>query len=170
MKVLVTYLSQTGNTKKVAEAIFDEITCEKELTTIDSVPGLDSFDLVLVGFPVWQSGPAEPARKFLDERARGKKVALFVTHAMDPDSPDQAAREMLGGILDKCRSAAAGSKLAGFFNCRGELSENVAAFLMKSSEPAMRRFGEMRSLTVGQPDNVSLDSARIFAREIIQKI
>ena len=31
MKVIVTYLSQTGNTKKVAEAIFQEIKVKKEI-------------------------------------------------------------------------------------------------------------------------------------------
>ena len=31
MKLLVTYLSQTGNTKKVAEAIYGELSGDKEL-------------------------------------------------------------------------------------------------------------------------------------------
>ncbi len=31
MKVIVTYMSQTGNTKKVAEAIFQEIKGKKEI-------------------------------------------------------------------------------------------------------------------------------------------
>ena len=30
MKVIVAYMSQTGNTRKVAEAIFEEIQSEKE--------------------------------------------------------------------------------------------------------------------------------------------
>ncbi|MBM3155927.1 MAG: hypothetical protein FJ004_01415 [Chloroflexi bacterium] len=30
MKVLVAYMSQTGNTRKVAEAIFEEIHAEKD--------------------------------------------------------------------------------------------------------------------------------------------
>lgn len=170
MKVLVTYLSQTGNTKKVAEAIFDEIKCEKELATIAATTSLDDYDLVFAGFPVWQFGPAEPAKKFLEEHAAGKKLALFVTHAMDPETTDSATRGILEGILDKCRSAAAAGELEGFFNCRGELSENVASFLLKSNEPAMRRFGEMRDLTVGYPDNDALNSARIFAKEMMQKI
>jgi len=37
VKTLVTYMSKTGNTKKVAEAIFDEINGEKEIKTIDEV-------------------------------------------------------------------------------------------------------------------------------------
>jgi flavodoxin len=31
MKALVAYMSQTGNTRKVAQAIFDEIPGEKEM-------------------------------------------------------------------------------------------------------------------------------------------
>ena len=170
MKVLVTYLSQTGNTKKVAQAIFDEITCEKELKKIEETSGLDNYDMVITGFPVWQFGPAEPARKFLAEHAGGRRIALFVTHAMDPESPDEASREMLKGILQKCRDAAAGGDLTGFFSCRGELSENIAAFLLKSNDPAMRKFGEMRALTTGHPDAKAIESARQFAKDIIQKI
>lgn len=37
MKVLVAYMSQTGNTKEVAEAIFDEIKCEKEIKRLNEI-------------------------------------------------------------------------------------------------------------------------------------
>ena len=33
MNVLVTYMSITGNTKRMAEAIYDEIQAEKEINT-----------------------------------------------------------------------------------------------------------------------------------------
>ncbi len=35
MKVIVTYMSRTGNTKKVAEAIFQEIKGKKEIKPMD---------------------------------------------------------------------------------------------------------------------------------------
>ncbi len=40
MKVLVTYLSRTGNTRKVAQAIFEEIKDEKEIKPIADVDSL----------------------------------------------------------------------------------------------------------------------------------
>ncbi len=167
MKALVVYLSQTGNTKRIAEAIFDEITCEKDLKKIEEVTSVNDYDLVVAGFPVWQFGPAEPAKKFLAEHAKGKNIALFVTHAMDPESSDSVSSEMLRGILDKCKASVSDGNLIGLFNCQGELSVNIAEFLLKNNDPAMRKFGEMRISTIGHPDSRDINSARIFARDIL---
>ena len=41
MRTLVTYLSRTGNTRKVAEAIFEAITGDKDLTELAQVDSLD---------------------------------------------------------------------------------------------------------------------------------
>ena len=51
-KVLVAYMSKTGNTKKVAEVIYDEIQGEKEIKTIEEVESLNSYDLAFLGFPI----------------------------------------------------------------------------------------------------------------------
>jgi flavodoxin len=52
LKVLVTYRSITGNTKKIAEAIFNEIEVEKEFKHFREVESLDDYDFVFVGYPV----------------------------------------------------------------------------------------------------------------------
>jgi len=57
MKVLVTYMSQTVNTKGVAEAIFQEIWGEKEIEPIGEVNSLHSYDLAFVDFPIEAYGP-----------------------------------------------------------------------------------------------------------------
>ncbi len=170
MKALVAYLSQTGNTKKVAEAIFEELSCEKELFKMEEVTSVEDYDIVIAGFPVWQFGPAAPAGKFLAEHSKGIKIALFVTHAMDPESSDSAINEKLKSILHKCKTTVAEGKLVGFYNCRGELSTNIADFLLKSDDPVMKKFGEMRSLTIGHPDSSEINNAKVFAREIIDRI
>ena len=51
--------------------------------------------------------------------------------------------------MDKCREAAGGADLVGMFDCMGELSEQVADFLVKSADPIMRSFGERRGETLG---------------------
>ena len=56
MKVLVSYMSKTGNTKKVAEAIFEEISDEKEIIPIDEVDSIEGFDIAFLGFPIHQMG------------------------------------------------------------------------------------------------------------------
>jgi flavodoxin len=164
MKVLVAYFSQTGQTKKVADAIYETIAGDKELAELDKVESLDGYDLSFIGFPIIAFGPAPQGRDFLQERSAGNKVALFVTHAA-PQGEDG-----LDEWLDKCRDAAAAGELVGLFDCRGELSEQIADFLVKSDNPELQEFGKRRPETVGFPDEECLERARQFARETMSKM
>ncbi len=163
MKVVVGYMSRTGNTKKVAEAIFQEIGGEKEIQRAEEIDDLESYDLVFFGFPIEGYGPSKEARDFLDKRCAGKNVALFVTHAAPEGS------EILEKWLANCREAAAGSKLVGMFNCQGDLSEDMRQMMSKHDDPMVRRWAEL-SVPQGNPDAARLARARVFARETIQKM
>ena len=164
MKILVTYMSQTGCTKKVAEAIYEEITGDKEIKELKDLKSLEGYDLSFVGFPIHAFGPAQEAKKFLEDHSAGKSVALFITHA----SPE--GNELLPEWLEKSRKAATGAEIVGMFNCQGELAQHVMDMLMKSDDPTMRSFGEQGPQTKGQPDESRLEKARSFAREIIDKM
>ncbi len=164
MKVLVAYMSQTGNTKKVAEAIHGGIAGDKEIKELKDVDSLEGYDLSFLGFPIHAFGPAQEAEKFIQKHSTGKKVALFVTHAALESS------ELLGDWLVKCRDAAAGAEILGLFNCQGELSQPVMDMLLKSDDPNMRSFGEQGPATKGQPDESRMEKAHEFAREIIKSI
>lgn len=136
---------------------------EKEIKTLREVDSLEGYDLSFIGFPIIAFGPAAEGKDFLEQRAAGRKVALFVTHA----APE--GEELLGEWLDKCKAAAASAELVGFFDCQGELPEAIADLLMKNEDPGMRSFGEHRPETIGQPDETRLQRARGFAREVMSK-
>jgi flavodoxin len=53
MKVLVTYVSRTGNTKKVAQAIFEQVKGTKETKELQEVDTLEGYDLAFVGLPIF---------------------------------------------------------------------------------------------------------------------
>jgi len=163
MKVMVAYLSQTGNTRKVAEAMFGEVKAEKALKELKDLHGLEGFDLYFVGFPIQAYGPAQPVKSFLEAHAAGKNVVMFVTHASPEDS------EELPQWLDACRAAAASANLVGFFNCQGELAQNVADFMKSSGDPNLAAWAERRDETLGQPDAARLERAREFARDIMAR-
>jgi flavodoxin len=163
MKVLVAYQSQTGNTKKVAEAIYGEIQGEKEFKELNELKGLEGYDLFFVGFPIHAYGPAHQAKVFLEEHAAGKNVVLFTTHASSEDE------ELLKEWLDVCRAAAIGANIVGMFNCRGELSEKVAELMKSSGDPKLDAWADRRSDTIGQPDAARLERARTFTRDIMAK-
>jgi flavodoxin len=164
MKTLVAYFSQTGQTKKVADAIFESIEGDKEMKELSEVEGLEGYDLCFIGFPIIAFGPAKDGKEFLEQHAAGRKVALFITHAAPVD------QEGVGDWLDKCKEATASAELVGFFDCQGELSEAIANALLKSDNPMMKSFGERRPETVGQPDEACLQRARDFAREVLGKL
>jgi len=163
MKVLVTYMSQTGNTKKVAEAIFQEIKGKKEIKPMDEVNSLDGYDLAFIGLPIQAGQPAAEAKAFLEQHSKGKNVAIFVTHATPEDQPE--AKE----CLNMCGAAAIGGKVLGIFGCQGELSEVIADIMLNSGDPTLVAWAKSRPLTVGQPDAARLKRARTFAREIMKK-
>ncbi len=163
MKVIVAYMSQTGNTKKVAENIFQEIQAEKEIKELGEIDSLEGYDLAFFGFPMIQFGAPKKAQKFLEKHAKDKKVALFITHASPEDF------EPLQGWLENCKQATAGANLVGMFNCQGELAQHVMDSLLKSDDPQLRAFGEMGAMTKGQPNAARLERARVFAREIMEK-
>lgn len=112
MRYAVTCLSQTGNTRKVAQAIASALPGDVAVTGLEhAVP--DDADVVFVGMPVLQFGAPAEAGAFLQSRCAGRRVALFVTHAADEHMPE------LRPWLQECRDAASGCDVIGFFHCQG---------------------------------------------------
>jgi len=163
MKYLVIYYSKTGNTRKVAGAIYDALPGEKRIKPMNEIHTPEENDLMFIGFPIMQFGPPARASQFISRHAAGKKIALFVTHAMPCMSDDPNQEAMLEKELNRCRAACSKSQLLGLFHCQGELSEDIARELIASGNPLLMEFAGMRPLTIGHPDPEELEQARIFA-------
>ena len=162
MKALVTYQSLTGNTKKVAEAIFEAVGDQKELKELSQVTTLEGCDLAFVGFPIMGFGPSQEVKSFLANQAAGKNVALFITHASPEDS------EPLKDWLQTCKDAAANTDLKAIFHCQGEMSEQIADLMVKSGDAQAAEWGKDRASTVGQPDATRLQQARDWAKKLTE--
>ena len=164
MKVLVAYMSSTGNTKKVAEAIYNEITGEKELKRIEDVQDIGIYNLSFLGFPTHQFGPDKKTKEFLEKQCTdGRKVALFVTHCAPEDIPE------LTEWMAKFKQAAAGANLIGFFDCQGELAKGVEMIMKIAPKKEIRFFAKNHN-SQGQPDEARLMKARAFARDTMNRI
>ncbi len=161
MKTLVTYFSETGNTRKVAEAIFEEIKGKKEIKEISEVESIEGYDLTFVGFPIQAFAPPKPVKLFLQNKCGGKQLALFMTHAQREDFDE------LGGWLETCRKAAEGASLVGLFNCQGEILNSILNAMAKNADPYMQKLAKGASTSKGQPDAARLERARSFARGIM---
>ncbi len=163
MKVLVAYMSQTGNTKRVAETIFEEINDEKEIKRIEEVETTEPYDLAFLGFPVHGEGPDKKAANFIEKHCvDGRKIVLFVTHA----SPQDA--EELPSMLGKFREAAGGANVIDMFDCQGQLAKALKMFMLIMPNAKYRRWARMDN-SQGQPDEKQLARARAFTKDVMKR-
>ena len=80
MKALITYSSQTGNTLKLAEKIYDTLEGEKELFSMDEAPAPDEYDLVAIGFWLQAGKPDPKSMEYLSKCNKNSRLFLFVSH------------------------------------------------------------------------------------------
>jgi len=85
MKACVLYISRTGNTKRLAEAIAEVL--EAPVFDIAAAPDpsvADEFDLLAIGTPVMGLRPTPEVHSFVKRlpECAGKKVILFCTYAI----------------------------------------------------------------------------------------
>ncbi|MFZ0924850.1 MAG: NAD(P)H-dependent oxidoreductase [Halobacteriota archaeon] len=107
MKTLVAYYSRTGNTKKVAEALAENLNADVESITSDTkdkgmgrlamqaflrvhakiaqtMNDAASYDLVVVGSPVWAGKMSSPIRTYLAKNQRQVHQRRLLLHARKP--------------------------------------------------------------------------------------
>jgi flavodoxin len=161
MKVLVAYMSQTGNTKKVADAIYDAIPHPKEIKRVEDVTSLEGYDLAFLGFPTHASGPDNKVKAFLGKRVKGRAIAFFITHMAPEGVPE------LQEWIQKFRDAAVGANIVGIFDCQGEVRGLMKILVRFHPDPHVR---ESIQASQGKPDAVRLERARTFANEMMNKL
>jgi flavodoxin len=160
-KVLVTYLSWTGNTKKIAEAIHDSIDQEKLILPMDKVENLDLFSLAFIGFPVQSHSVPYKAEVLLKKVPAGKKIALFSTHGSLPGI--RLSRE----ALEYASILVAKANLLGTFACRGKISMQALAVLSRS--PEHEEWTDMAASASTHPDEHDIADAKAFAKWVMTK-
>lgn len=158
-KILVAYFSLTGNTKKVAEAIYEELDGEKSLKKADEIQDLVEYDLLFIGFPVHSHSVPFKIEELLKKIPPGKKIALFSTHGSLTGS--RLSRE----ALEHATILASKAKILGTFSCRGKVSLQAMEVLSKS--PEHRAWAEMASSARTHPDENDLEDAKSFANWIM---
>jgi len=161
MKVLIVYHSISGNTKKVADAIYKEIRADKEMKTLDDIKDLKGYDLSFIGFPIHAYGPSKEAREFLEKKVAGRDIALFITHSAPEDEPQVQT------WLAACKMAASSANIVGFFHCRGQLAQNIKELMLKSDDPQLVAWAQRSAETLGQPDRGRLKKAARFAKDVM---
>ncbi|MBI4634111.1 MAG: hypothetical protein HY742_09505 [Deltaproteobacteria bacterium] len=161
MKVLVTYYSQTGNTEKLARAIYDAIDVEKDLIPIGEVKSVEGYDIIFCGFPVHAHSVPGKVQPFFKKLLPGQKVAFFSTHG-----------SLRGGLFPRqafehALSLATGVKIIGTFGSRGAVDTKLLDAIKKQQEH--QAWAEEAQSAEGHPDAADLEDGRAFAIKIINK-
>jgi flavodoxin len=158
-KILVTYLSQTGNTKKIAEAIFESLEGDKTIKPVDEVQEIEGYSLIFIGFPVHSHSVPFKIEGFLRNIPEGKKIALFSTHGSLPGG------HLATEALEHAAVVASKVKVMGTFTCRGKVT--MAALEVLSKSPEHKAWAEMAPSSQTHPDEADLEDARSFAKQIM---
>jgi flavodoxin len=85
MKACVLYISRTGNTKRLAEAISELLKAPVfDLAHAPEPSVVNDFDLLVIGTPVMGLRPAPEVQAFVKRlpECTGKKAILFCTYAI----------------------------------------------------------------------------------------
>jgi flavodoxin len=157
-RTLVAYFSWTGNTRRVAESIFEALDGDKTLKPLTEAGPVEGYGLVFIGFPIQTHSVPFPVETFLKALPKGQRIALFSTHGALPGHRlSREAVEYAVILTGHCG-------LLGTFSCRGRLSMPALDALGRS--PEHQEWADMTPSAATHPDENDLAEARAFARRM----
>jgi len=162
MKALVTYYSQTGNTEKLARAIYDAIHFEKELIPVKEVKNSSGYDIIFIGFPVQAHSVPAAVHPFFKTLPDKQPIAFFCTHGSVRGGhlPKQAIEHAL--------ALASRARVLGTFGVRGKVNPRVIDALIKSLEH--QAWAEEAQGAHDHPTEADLADGKTFSKSILAKL
>ncbi len=158
MKSLVVYSSQSGNTKKLAEAVFEALPEGKKITPVEEAPDPKGYDFVAVGFWLKAGNPDPKSTEYL-KKVRGTKLFLFATHGAATGS-DHAKKAM-----ETAKSLAEGANIVGSFDCQGEV--NAGLLEKVKARPNPPEWIADADAAIGHPDESDVNALKEKIKEVL---
>lgn len=182
MKSLVAYFTQTGNTKMIAEAIFEELSAHDE-TSIESMrrvnlESLNDIDLLFVGGPCHDSDLARPLKGFLEKLTESPrfKLAGFFTHATSMPDGDIRNAELYARWAGRCHLTFEDTcrhkdiEFLGYFHCQGKASSAIECFIRQEIITDDDEWNEYLPRLRKHPDSDDVENAKKFVQGILDKL
>ena len=161
MKALVAYFSESGNTEKLAKAIYDGVNASgKKIVPINEADA-NAADVIFVGFPVHASSVPAKVETFIKDIPQGKMVAFFVTHG------SLRGGQLAITALHHALGLALNSTVLGTFGCRGQVKPEIIEALLQ--KPEHRGWAMEAQSAAGHPDEADFKDGRKFAGLMIAK-
>ena len=182
MNVLIGYFSETGNTKKIAEAMGEEATTGGHAVQIlplgeISATQLSEAELVFLGSTCHSSDIAAPVRNLLDSLPVDAtfKLAGFVTHATTLPEGGDWKKSMYEQWAGRCQttfetiSKEKGIDFLGYFHCEGAPSLPIEAFIRSTIITDDAQWAEYIEEVKKHPTTNDITAAKSFVRGILTK-
>ena len=132
MNILIAYFSQTGNTAKVARAIYEETLSKEHEVHLKKIAeitpnSLNAYDLLFLGSACHDADLAKPVKRVLEGLASLSpfKLAGFVTHATQMPKEGEREQELYerwtGNCIQTFHRVSEEKQIAflGYFHCQG---------------------------------------------------
>lgn len=166
---LIVYSSLTGNTKMVAEKIYEVVEGEKSLVSLNDIKevNIDSFDRFVIGFWVDKGTADKRTRDFIKKLSQ-KEVAFFGTLGADPESDH--GKKVIERVSDLCSK---NNTLIGKFLCRGKIDpklvERMGKFPLKLVHPLtperLKRIEDAKP----HPNEQDFENAQNYFKDILNR-
>jgi len=158
MKSLIVYSSQTENTKKLADTIYENLEGEKDIFPIDKAPSSEGYDLIAIGFWLMAGKPDPKSSEYLEKIGKGARLFLFATHGASSSS------DHVENAINHARGLTNEVEIAGVFTCQGEVNPNLLEKVKQKPEPPVW-IGDADQ-AVGHPNEEDLSTLK----QIIAKL
>jgi flavodoxin len=171
--ILITYHSDTGNTEKIARAIYEEASRNNQvqIRKIGEVKpeDLGKYDLVFVGGPCQGNDLAASVKRFLNAIPVSPKfrVAGFFTHMCEVSEKHSGYQKCVACFQNLTKEKQV--EFEGFYDCQGMAAPKLLEIMRKnvkvSDDQWERSVQEMRK----HPNTEDVRKAREFAGKVIAK-
>lgn len=167
MRALVTYSSLTGNTKKVAEAIYEEINIEKDIFKSNEDFNIENYDFIVVGYWV-NKGICDDKIKEILEKANNKNIILFGTLGAKENGPYyESIKKRIEALVPES------NKILGHFLCQGKINEKLTERykeMLKNNQGDEHVKEQLKNHeeAMKHPDEKDIYNAKMFIRECIR--
>lgn len=169
MRTQVLYKSRTGNTEKIAKAIYEAIPeADKDIARLDGETDYEMGDIYFIGFWTDRGSASVDVLDYLSA-LQGKKIALFGTCGMgdDPMYFKKIEENIRVFIEDD-------NEYLGTFLCQGKMPIQVREkyVKMRDSQNAAQIDSMIRNFDMAMlhPDSTDLQHAREFVKHIYESI
>lgn len=180
MNILIVNYSQTGNTAKVAQAIYEEVLSKGhsvdmvDLAEIES-DSLNSYDLVFLGSACHDAGLAQPVLRILEGIVTLPpfKLAGFVTHSTQMPEDGERATELYarwaGNCLPTFKRVCEEKKIVflGYFHCQGAPTPQIATFIHNTIVTDAQEWETYIANVSGHPDDEDFRKVKVFVHQVL---